>query len=67
MPKVKEHDIDVRNNRVQEYEAGKGYRKFLKQFSIPLSSVQSIIKERKEQGIATNRPRTVAPKKKNKV
>lgn len=65
MPKVKEHSLDVKNNIVREYEAGKGYRKLSKQFNVPVSSVQSIIKKWKEQGSVTNKPRTGAPKKIN--
>lgn len=63
MPKVKEHSLQVRTNIVEEYEAGKGYRKLSKQFHVPISSVQSIIKKWKKQGSVSNKPRTGAPKK----
>ena len=54
-----------KNNIVQEYEAGKGYRKLSKEFNIPVSSVQSIIKKWKEQGSVTIKPKTGAPKRIN--
>jgi transposase len=63
MAKVKEHSLQVRNNIVKEYEAGKGYRKLSKQFNVPVSSVQSIIKKWKQQGAVSNKPRTGAPRK----
>ena len=43
----------------------KGYRKLSKQFNVPVSSVQSILKKWKEQGSVTKKPRAGAPKKIN--
>ena len=55
MPKVKEHCLDVKNNIVCEYEAGKGVRKLSKQFHVSVSSLQFIIKKWKEQGNVTKK------------
>lgn len=63
MPKVKEHSLQLRNGIAEGYEAGKGYRKLSKQFHVPISTVQSIIKKWKHQGSVSNKPRTGAPKK----
>ena len=65
MPKVKEHCLEVKKSIVREHEDGKGYMKLSKQLNFLASSVKSIIKKWKEQGSATNKPRTDAPKKIN--
>ena len=63
VPRVTERSLELRNKIVKDYVAGKGYGKISMQLSVPVSSVQSIIKKWKEQSAATNRPRMGSPRK----
>ena len=50
MAKTKEHSIQVRNNVIEEYKTGKGYRMLSKQFNIATLSIQYIFRNGKEVG-----------------
>ncbi|KAI3361613.1 hypothetical protein L3Q82_013752, partial [Scortum barcoo] len=48
MPKTNEHSEDLRTRIIDAQKEGKGYKKNAKQFKVPVSTVQSIVKKYKE-------------------
>lgn len=63
MGKAKELSKDLREKVIQLYKSGKGYKKISKDLSMPISTVQSLIKKWKIRGSVDTKPRSGRPTK----
>ena len=61
--KTKDHSKQLREEVIEKYKSGEGYKKMSKALNIPWNSVKSIIKKWKEYGTCVNLPRAGRPHK----
>uniref|UniRef100_A0A0L8G4R0 Sleeping Beauty transposase HTH domain-containing protein n=1 Tax=Octopus bimaculoides TaxID=37653 RepID=A0A0L8G4R0_OCTBM len=63
MAKSKELTNSVKNLIIEQWKAGKSYRKISKTVCIPFSTISSFIQRYKKSGTVENRIRSGAPRK----